>query len=88
MGNEAILEESGRLYNPESGYLAGSSATMLDCMNYLLSLNILTVNELIELGYYNPLELIGIDPTILKQIVPTRVKKEDKFVLTDEKPIV
>jgi N-acetylglucosamine-6-phosphate deacetylase len=62
LGNEALLEESGRLYNPETGYLVGSSVTMLDCMNFLSSLELLSVEELLNVGFYNPLNLIHTDP--------------------------
>lgn len=62
LGNEVVLEESGYLYNPDTGYLVGSSSTMKDCMNYLSSLKILSEEELIDLCFYNPLRLIDIDP--------------------------
>ncbi len=62
LGNDAVLEENGRLYNPHAGHLVGSSATMLQCMNYLAGLNLLTPQQLIEVGFYNPLKLIGADP--------------------------
>ncbi|GAF71368.1 unnamed protein product, partial [marine sediment metagenome] len=41
MGGEVVLEESGLLHDSVKGYLAGSSATMLDCMNVLASLKLL-----------------------------------------------
>ena len=56
-----VLEESGRLWDEVTGYLAASSATMLQCMNYLASLNLLTKDELVSMGFYNPLKLIGLD---------------------------
>ena len=61
LGNEVVLAENGKLYNPATGYMVGSSATMLDCMNYLASLGFLTVEELVRMGYHNPLDLIGVD---------------------------
>lgn len=60
LGNDVVLEESGRLYNPATGYLVGSSATMLECMNWLMSLKLVTRDELIAMGFYNPLKLIGV----------------------------
>lgn len=60
LGNDAILEESGLLYNPNTGYLAGSSSTMLQCMNHLASLRLLSVDELLMVGFFNPLKLIGL----------------------------
>jgi len=63
MGHRVILEQSGRLYDPETGYLVGSSASMLACMNHLASLGLLSPEELMAVGFYNPLKLIGVDAT-------------------------
>ncbi len=65
LNNVVVLDESGRLYNPQTGYMVGSSATMLDCMNYLASLRMLTVEELVQVGFDNPLKLIGVEPSAL-----------------------
>ena len=62
LGIDAVLEPSGRLHDAASQYLAGSSATMLQCMNHLASLGILSLDELLALGSFNPLRLAGIDP--------------------------
>ncbi len=59
-GGRVVLDETGRIYNPDTGYLGGSSATMVDCMNYLTSLDLLSDEELAAVGYYNPLRLIGL----------------------------
>jgi N-acetylglucosamine-6-phosphate deacetylase len=59
-GNEAVLEPSGRFYNPVKQCLVGSSATMLECMNYLASLRLFSIDELLEVGVHNPLRLIGL----------------------------
>ncbi|MDD2600259.1 MAG: amidohydrolase family protein [Kiritimatiellae bacterium] len=61
-GADVTLDESGRLYNPLTGYLAGSGSTMLQCMNYLASLQLLTLAELIQVGCANPLNLINAQP--------------------------
>jgi N-acetylglucosamine-6-phosphate deacetylase len=71
LGNEAILEESGRLHNPAKGVLVGSSATLLQCMNHLASLGFLSLEELLTVGFYNPLRLLGLDPV---QLPPSEVK--------------
>jgi N-acetylglucosamine-6-phosphate deacetylase len=60
LGNEVVLEESGRLHNPQKGFLVGSSATMLVCMNQLASEKLFSLEELLDLGFYNPLHLIGV----------------------------
>jgi len=62
LGNEVVLEESGLLHNPEKQCLVGSSATMLRCMNHLASLGFLSMEDLLEIGFFNPLRLIGLDP--------------------------
>ncbi len=36
---------------------------MLQCMNHLRSLNILTDEELADVSYYTPLRLLGLKPT-------------------------
>jgi len=62
LGDKVVLEESGRLHSPQTGYLAGSSSTMAECMNYLASLSIVGPEELATMGFYNPLRLIGLGP--------------------------
>ncbi len=61
MGAEVLLDPTGRLYNPATGYMAGSSATLLTCMNHLASLNLVTHRELLSMAFDNPLRLLGID---------------------------
>ena len=60
LGKSIVLEESGKLHNPEKGCLAGSSATMLGCMNHLASLGLLGFEQLRTVGFANPLKLIGL----------------------------
>lgn len=66
MGNRAILEPTGRLFNPDKQCLVGSAATMLLCMNTLSSLELLTIDDLLRIGVTNPLRLIGISPSELR----------------------
>jgi len=65
-GNDVVLRDDGLLSVKKTGHLAGSSATMFEGMNYLASLNLLEEDELLKVGFYNPLELIGIEPDIIK----------------------
>ncbi|MFZ2656433.1 MAG: hypothetical protein WAX69_15990 [Victivallales bacterium] len=58
-GSTAVLEKSGRLYNPVKLNLMGSSYTMPKCMDYLRKLDFLSEKELLRIGYRNPLELIS-----------------------------
>ncbi len=60
LGNDVVLEKSGRIFNFEKQCLVGSSATMLHCMNYLSHLNLLSLDQLIAVGFEKPLELIGL----------------------------
>jgi len=62
LGTEVVLDGDGRLYDPVGGYLAGSSSTMLECMNHLASLGIVGDEELLTMGFHNPLKLIGLGP--------------------------
>lgn len=66
MGHKVILQENGRIHDPKTGYMCGSSATMLKCMNHLASLGILSVQELIAVGFHNPLTIIGVTPDDVK----------------------
>jgi N-acetylglucosamine-6-phosphate deacetylase len=62
LGQEVVLETSGKLWNPAGNHLVGSSASMLDCMNHLASLRIFDESGLRQVSYSNPLELLGIEP--------------------------
>jgi N-acetylglucosamine-6-phosphate deacetylase len=62
LGNRAVLEPSGRLYNPEKACLVGSTATMLQCMNHLAAQGVYSLDDLLTVGFYNPLRLIGLTP--------------------------
>jgi N-acetylglucosamine-6-phosphate deacetylase len=59
LGNDAILEPSGRFHNPEKQCLVGSSATMAQCMAHLASLNLLSEDALHAVGVRNPLRLLS-----------------------------
>jgi len=61
LGNDALLEPSGLLHNPAKGCLVGSSATIMQCMNHLASLKLLSPDELVLVGFHNPLRLIGVE---------------------------
>jgi N-acetylglucosamine-6-phosphate deacetylase len=62
MGARVRLEENGKLHNPVTGYMAGSSATILACANHLVSLGLAGFNELVTMFFYNPLRLLGLSP--------------------------
>ena len=62
MGAQVRLQEDGKLFNPATGYMAGSSATILACANHLAGLGLAGLNELSQMFFNNPLRLIGISP--------------------------
>ncbi len=61
-GTRVRKEESGRLSNLQAPGLAGSSATMLECMNHLARVTGWSEAELWAAGRDNVLELLGITP--------------------------
>jgi N-acetylglucosamine-6-phosphate deacetylase len=75
-GEDVILEENGLLHIPARGCLAGSTSTMVACMNYLSSLKILSIDELLKVSFYNPLKLIGIAPESVISIKQILFEKE------------
>ncbi len=62
LGNEVILESNGLLHNPAKGCMVGSGSNLLQCMNHLASLGFLSPDELLAVGFHNPLRLVGIPP--------------------------
>lgn len=63
MGGDVVLEKTGRIINPARQCLAGSSATMMQCMNYLARLGWLDLDGLTAAGFHNPLRLTGVEPS-------------------------
>jgi N-acetylglucosamine-6-phosphate deacetylase len=83
LGNNVILEEDGKLWNPEHGYLVGSSATMVECMNHLCSLDLMNREELLHCSTIAPLELIGEEPAAWLGRLPSRVQFGDNFSIVN-----
>jgi N-acetylglucosamine-6-phosphate deacetylase len=59
-GTKTRLETDGRLHSPQTGTLAGSAATMLQCMNWLTSLDN-WMSGLWAVARDNPLRLLGME---------------------------
>jgi len=76
MGAMVRLQDDGKLFNPATGYMAGSSATILACANHLVGLGLVGLSELGQMFFYSPLKLIGISP---KQV------RAEKRILFDAK---
>lgn len=82
-GNKAVLASSGRINFADTPYLAGSSATMLQCMNYLASLHLLNEPELWRTGFDNALQLLGIAPDSFSQSARPVVEfRDDRFFVS------
>jgi N-acetylglucosamine-6-phosphate deacetylase len=79
LGHQVVLEEAGRLNDLTTGYLAGSSATMLQCMNHLASLDLVGTNELFAIGFDNPLALIAVNPEVVARGQDIFFDKENKI---------
>lgn len=59
-GSTVVLETNGLLHNPAQDCLAGSSASMMECINHLAAAKLLTAAELLRVGFHNPLAIIGV----------------------------
>ena len=84
LGHQVVLEENGLLRDLTTGYLGGSSATMLKCMNHLVSLDLVSCEELFALGFDNPLSLIGLGPDDVALAQDVWFDKEDKIFYLEE----
>lgn len=59
IGGEVVLEPSGRLSLKHKDSLAGSSSTIGQCMQWLDSLALLSALEQRQVGWINPLRMLG-----------------------------
>ena len=72
MGKDISIEQEAHglvIRDPEFKCLAGSAATMVQCVNYLHSLEILEhpLRDLERLAFHNPLKFVGLpapSPTV------------------------
>lgn len=81
-GLEIVVEKTGRIYCEQTKGLAGSHSTMIECMNYLASLNLLSEDELWQVGLYNPLRVLdGKSEDLTNLNGPEVVFKDGRFVV-------
>ncbi len=64
-GTPARLETDGRLHSPQTGTLAGSSATLGECLAWLEKQNLLDGPGLRQVGRDNALAALGLNPDFL-----------------------
>lgn len=80
IGRKVVLAPSGRISFADTPYLAGSSANMIQCMNHLASLNLLTEEKLWQVGRDNPLRLLGKKPSVPDKVQGPRIEfKNNRF---------
>lgn len=80
IGRKVVLSPSGRISFADTPYLAGSSANMIQCMNHLAALNLLTEAQLWQVGRDNPLRLLGKKASVLSKTKNPQVEfKKNKF---------
>ena len=60
MGNQVRLTSSGRVENLYAPHLVGSGCNIAQCMRFLRSLQLITEDQLWEVGLDNPLRILGI----------------------------
>ena len=60
LGNKSVLEENGKLHNPDKQCLVGSSAMMFECMNQLANLDLMSTSNLLRAGIENPRTFINV----------------------------
>jgi len=76
------IESSGKIVVKDSdGRLAGSSATMRECANWLASKGLLAQEKLEHVGFYAPCKLLGIDPTRFNKYEPLVTWNGERFDL-------
>jgi N-acetylglucosamine-6-phosphate deacetylase len=76
------INQAGLIYSEESKSLAGSHSTIMQCMNHLASLDLLSENELWKVGFENPLRALGMKPSDVAGLKgPGVVFEEGRFVL-------
>jgi len=61
-GQQVVLEPTGRIVNPKHKCLAGTGTTLLQAVNYLASLDLVSPADLVKLAFDNPLRLLGLQP--------------------------
>ena len=77
-----VIDEAGLIYSEQSKSLAGSHSTLIECMNHLASLKLLSEDELWQVGFVNPLRMVGRKPQDFAKLSgPEVVFKKGQFVL-------
>lgn len=80
LDDKVVLAPNGRISFADTPYLAGSSANMIQCMNHLGELKLLSERNLWQVGRENPLRFLGRNETTLARLKGARVEfRNNKF---------
>lgn len=74
--NKIVLEENGKLHNPDKQCLVGSSATITGCVKVLCTIPELTGEDIVKLTLDNPLKLLKLTRQDLQDQAPAFVWDE------------
>jgi N-acetylglucosamine-6-phosphate deacetylase len=81
---EVTIDSTGLIYSEQSKGLAGSHSTMIECMNHLASMAMLTEKELWQVGRDNPLEIMKRDMESMPSSESAQVEfKNGRFAATN-----
>ena len=58
LGNDCVIDEDGKLYNPHTDFLVGSSFSMRRCANFMADDLKINDADIERMGYHNAMELI------------------------------
>jgi N-acetylglucosamine-6-phosphate deacetylase len=79
-GSHVRLSPNGFLHDPSTGYLAASSFSLLDSVNYLLAQDIVKLKDIYRMAFHNPLRLLGIHPAVYRNVVKIKLRGKRMFV--------
>ena len=78
----AVIDDKGLIYSEQSKSLVGSHSTIMECMNHLASLKLLTEAELWQVGLVHPLRALGMKPEDVAALKgPEVVFKNGRFAI-------
>ena len=77
-GTEVTISKAGRISCEATGNLAGSHSTMIECMNHLASLNLLSERELWRVGLENQARVLGTSPDYWADLPGPDVRFENR----------
>ncbi len=77
-GLDVTISESGRIYSTQTESLVGSHSTMIECMNYLASLDLLDENGLWTVGCRNQMKLLNLTDERLAGLTGPAIRFDGK----------